>query len=81
MKQTIGVDKTKAIDSAKHELKAIEQELKRNEKEELDVREASKDVSFISELVLVICTLISFILLHGHRPRESGTKLFESTRY
>jgi chromosome segregation ATPase len=45
MKQTIGVDKTKAIDSAKHELKAIEQELKRNQKEEQDVKDASLDVS------------------------------------
>ena len=34
MKQTIGVDRSAAIDAAKHEVKAVEQELSRNKTEE-----------------------------------------------
>jgi len=41
MKQTIGVDRSAAIESAKHEMKAMQQELARNKSEEKAVKEAS----------------------------------------
>ena len=40
LKQTIGVDKSAAIENAKHELKALHQELARNKEEEKGVKDA-----------------------------------------
>ena len=37
LKQTIGVDRSAAIDSAKHEMKAIQKELERNKREEATI--------------------------------------------
>ena len=45
LKQTIGIDQSKAIDSAKHDLKAAEQELRRNQSEQQAVDDALMDVS------------------------------------
>jgi chromosome segregation ATPase len=56
LKQTIGVDRSKAIDSAKHELKALELEVKRCQSEEYAVKEAVLDVS-ICICVLLLCCL------------------------
>jgi len=42
LKQTIGVDRSAAIDSAKHELKAIQKELDRNEREVKAIKDQSK---------------------------------------
>ena len=41
LKQTVGVDRSRAIESAKHEMKAMQQELARNKSEEKAVKEAS----------------------------------------
>lgn len=41
MKQTIGIDRSAAIESAKHELKALQQELARNKEELKGVNDAS----------------------------------------
>lgn len=41
MKQTVGVDRSAAIESAKHELKALQQELIRNQEEEKGVNDAA----------------------------------------
>eukprot|EP00581_Thalassiosira_minuscula_P008708 CAMPEP_0183707658 /NCGR_PEP_ID=MMETSP0737-20130205/4176_1 /TAXON_ID=385413 /ORGANISM="Thalassiosira miniscula, Strain CCMP1093" /LENGTH=1232 /DNA_ID=CAMNT_0025935381 /DNA_START=12 /DNA_END=3710 /DNA_ORIENTATION=- len=41
MKQTVGVDRTAAIEAAKHEMKAMQQELVRNKGEEKAVKDAS----------------------------------------
>ncbi|KAL3811194.1 LOW QUALITY PROTEIN: hypothetical protein ACHAXA_004496 [Cyclostephanos tholiformis] len=41
MKQTVGVDRSAAIESAKHELKALQQELVRNQEEQKGVNDAS----------------------------------------
>merc|ERR1712194_740643 len=41
LKQTVGVDRSKAIDSAKHEMNAMQQELTRNKSEEKAVKDAS----------------------------------------
>lgn len=74
LKQTIGVDHSRAIDSAKHELKAAEQELNRNTKEESDAKDALLDVShrlFDCALVSLACltqTLLS--LLTGTKSME-----------
>ena len=40
MKQTIGVDRSAAIEQTKHELKALQQELTRNKGEEKSVKDA-----------------------------------------
>lgn len=41
MKQTIGVDRSAAIEQAKHEMKALQQELARNKDEEKGVKDAA----------------------------------------
>lgn len=41
MKQTIGVDKSAAIESTKHEMKALQQELARNKEEENGIKAAA----------------------------------------
>lgn len=48
LKQTIGVDHSRAIETAKHELKAVEKELSRARKEEEDVKEALLQVRYCS---------------------------------
>ena len=45
LKQTIGIDRSNAIDSAKHELKALDHELARNKEEQKGVDAALMDVS------------------------------------
>lgn len=41
MKQTIGVDRSAAIESTKHEVQALQKELDRNQKEEKGIKDAS----------------------------------------
>jgi chromosome segregation ATPase len=53
LKETIGVDRSNAINQGKHELKALEQELRRNRAEEDAVKDALFDVSHLSLTVLV----------------------------
>lgn len=47
MKQTIGVDRSRAIDAGKIEIRALEQELARNKKEEEAVIDALLEVCAI----------------------------------
>lgn len=41
MRQTIGIDRSAAIESAKHEMKALQQEVTRNQEEQKGVKDAS----------------------------------------
>jgi hypothetical protein len=47
LKQTIGVDRSRAIDAGKIEIRALEQELARNKKEEEAVKDALLEVCAI----------------------------------
>lgn len=53
LKQTIGVDRSRAIDAGKIEIRALQQELTRNKKEEDAVKDALLEVG--ATAVRIVC--------------------------
>ena len=64
LKQTIGVDRSRAIDAGKIEIRGLEQELARNRKEEEAVKDALLEVS----TCVIFATVQLFITISVHSP-------------
>jgi hypothetical protein len=66
LKQTIGVDRSRAIDAGKIEIRALEQELARNRKEEDAVKDALLEVGATA------------VRIFFYPPRGSNSDLFST---